>query len=71
MPDTIFAYSYPDLSNEATLEDYYALINDPNYLYDSTYNIDQGIGAINDSIHYISNGGLWKIGLYSQIKYRF
>ena len=69
-PDTIFTYSYSGLSVGSTLQDYYALIiSNPDYAYDSTFHVDESV--INDSIHYKTKGGLWKIGIYSQIKYQW
>ena len=71
-PDTVFFYTYPKLDIDASLEDYYSIIEaNSEYEY---YNIPEpatGDTIINKGITINNSGGLWKYAAYNQIKWKW
>jgi len=68
--DTLEFYQYPELSETASLDDYYTMLKEnPDYFYSGVFNDKKGV--IHPGLENIQSGGLMKYALYGQGKFRW
>jgi len=71
-PDTIYYYQYEQLEPNATLDDYYQMVEAyPDYESDALLDTSNGIGVINKGFDVSDDGKFLKSAVYSQVKFNW
>jgi hypothetical protein len=71
-PDTIYYYQYEYLEPNATLDDYYKMVEEyPDYQSVALLDTSEGIGVINKGFIINDEGEFWKSAAYSQVKFNW
>ena len=71
-PDTIYYYQYEYLEPNATLDDYYQMVEEyPDYQPVALLDTSNGIGVINKGFIINDVGEFWKRAAYSQVKFNW